>query len=314
MSRKIIRDFIKQADKLDNEQAAGYFDKIIEVYEDSVHTAGERVATLESDTLWLLIEYRRNVKAIDNTPEPEERQQHRIAQFNLWQLLSTLIASTADKGIYLSEAFIKKYEYVDVIGFTFGQYVRDTYKVRKWQSPEPQKTAPESPQQPNEGNNGELAGNSNETPPEGNTEDTGGNNEGNKYIELPTSLQTTDERAEKIFTAAYNDGWIKKKESGGYEWVGFGKHNKKGEIIAHEMKLAYLCAQTYGYYKTGYYHDPEGTNSPPWNELSTFFKVWYTTPEYEKKDLSYYIAKVDRTDEPQRWRKAIDNLIKTAIK
>ena len=78
MSRKIIRDFIKQAVKLDNDQAARYFDIIMEVYEDSVHTANERVATLESDTLWLLVEYRRIVEAKDNTPE--EKQQHRMAQ------------------------------------------------------------------------------------------------------------------------------------------------------------------------------------------------------------------------------------------
>lgn len=161
MSRKIIRDFIKQADKLDNDQAARYFDTIMEVYEDSAHTASERVATLESDTLWLLVEYRRIVEAKDNTPE--EKQQHRMAQGNLWQLLSGLIASTADKGIYLSEAFIKKYENVDFVGFPFGEYVRGCYNVRKWHTPEPQQKHIEAPQQPIGGSGGELAGNDKKT-------------------------------------------------------------------------------------------------------------------------------------------------------
>lgn len=161
MSRKIIRDFIKQADKLDNDQAARYFDTIMEVYEDCVHTANERVATLESDTLWLLVEYRRIVEAKDNTPE--EKQQHRMAQGNLGQLLSVLIASTADKGIYLSEAFIKKYENVDFVGIPFGKYVRGCYNVRKWHTPEPQQKHIEAPQQPIGGSGGELAGNDKKT-------------------------------------------------------------------------------------------------------------------------------------------------------
>ena len=161
MSRKIIRDFIKQADKLDNDQAARYFDTIMEVYEDCVHTANERVAILESDTLWLLVEYRRIVEAKDNTPE--EKQQHRMAQGNLEQLLSALIASTADKGIYYSESFIKKYGNVKFASTTFGNLVNSTYKVRKWQTPEPQQKHIEAPQQPIGGSGGELAGNDKKT-------------------------------------------------------------------------------------------------------------------------------------------------------
>ena len=49
-----------------------------------------------------------------------------------------MIAPSADKGIYLSEAFIKKYENVDFVNFPLGDFVRDVYKVRKWESPEPQ--------------------------------------------------------------------------------------------------------------------------------------------------------------------------------
>lgn len=52
------------------------------------------------------------------------------------------------KCIYLSEAFIKKYENVDFVNFPFGDFVRDVYKVRKWESPEPQGKHTAAPQQP----------------------------------------------------------------------------------------------------------------------------------------------------------------------
>lgn len=219
MSRKIIRDFIKQADKLDNEQAAGYFDTIMEVYEDSVHTAAERVATLESDTLWLLIEYRKIVEAKDNTPE--EKQQHRIAQSNLWQLLSFLIASTADKGIYLSEAFIKKYETVDFVGISFGKYVRDCYNVRKWHTPEPQQKHTEAPQQPIGGNSGELAGNGKENVTEA--------------LQQPIRIITINNTDLEIsvFGKAITKGYIILKPDGTYEW------NKTNRL------LAYMCGRLY---------------------------------------------------------------------
>lgn len=142
MSRKVIRDFIRQADSLDSSQATAYFETIIEMYEDSVHTEARCVATLETDTHWLLIEYRRIVEAKDNSPE--EKQKHHIAQSNISQVLSALIASTADKGIYLSEDFIKMHDKVEFLGSEFGEYVRDTYNVRKWKpqhkAPEPQQT------------------------------------------------------------------------------------------------------------------------------------------------------------------------------
>lgn len=311
MSRKAIIEFRKVANSQTLDVDKYFFDNIIPIYEDSVHTPQERAKILENDILWLLNDMVQADKAIDRS-NPDRQQ--RIPFFNYRDLLQSLILSTADKGIYLSESFVKAYENVDMGAYSFGEFVRNSYSP-KWWEVEPQHKPIAASQQQSDGNGGELAGSSNETPPEGNTDDGGGNDDSSgKYIELPTSLQTADERAEKIFTAAYNNGWIKKNESGGYEWVGFGDTNKNGNIKAREMKLAYLCAQTYGYCKAGYYDDPEGINSPPWNELSTFFNVWYRTPHFEQKDLSYFIAKVDRTDKPQRWRKAIDNLIKTAIK
>ena len=281
MSRKIIRDFIKQADKLDNEQAARYFDSIMEVYEDSVHTPNERIAYLETDTLWLLVEYRKIIEAKDNTPE--EKQQHHTAQSNLSLLLSGLIASTADKGIYLSKAFIKKYENVDLVTFSFGDFVRDVYKERKWQSPEPQQTATEAPQQPDNGSSGELAGNGNENAPEGeNVPPT------EKYIKLTPELQTTDKKAEKVFTEAYNEKWITERNGGGYQWKGFGKKSRT-------RKLAYLCAQIY--------------ETPSWKDIESFF--W---EEQLGRDWGNVKARIqpDGTGR-QTWMNRIDNLIAKAL-
>ena len=281
MSRKIIRDFIKQADKLDNDQAARYFDTIMEVYEDCVHTANERVATLESDTLWLLVEYRRIVEAKDNTPE--EKQQHRMAQGNLWQLLSVLIASTADKGIYLSEAFIKKYENVDFVGIPFGKYVRECYNVRKWHTPEPQQKHTEAPQQPIGGNSGELAGNGKENAPEGENVPPIEN-----YIELTPELQTTDKKAEKVFTAAYNEGWIAKRNDGGYQWKGFGDKSRT-------RKLAYMCAQIY--------------ETPSWKNIESFFSESQLGRDWGNVKTQ---TKDDRTGR-QPWMNRIDYLINEAL-
>ena len=219
MSRKIIRDFIKQAGKLDNDQAARYFDTIMEVYEDCVHTANERVATLESDTLWLLVEYRRIVEAKDNTPE--EKQQHRMAQGNLWQLLSVLIDSTADKGIYLSEAFIKKYENVDFVGFPFGEYVRECYNIRKWHTPEPQQKQIEAPQQPIGGNSGELAGSDNENAPAAPQQPIGIITINNTDLEI------------SVYNKAITKEYMTLKPDGTYKW------NKTNRL------LAYMCGRLY---------------------------------------------------------------------
>lgn len=281
MSRKIIRDFIKQADKLDNEQAARYFDSIMEVYEDSVHTPNERIAYLETDTLWLLVEYRKIVEAKDNTPE--EKQKHHTAQSNLSVLLSGLIASTADKGIYLSEAFIKKYDKVEFMGDDFGNYVRDTYSVREWKDPEPQQKHTEAPQQPIGGNSGELAGNGNENAPEGENVPPIEN-----YIELTPELQTTDKKAEKVFTAAYNEGWITKRNDGGYQWKGFGE-------ISRTRKLAYLCAQIY--------------ETPSWKDIESFF-----LEEQLGRDWGNVKGRIqpDGTGR-QTWMNRIDNLIAKAL-
>lgn len=125
------------------EETASYLEAIEAIYEDSVHTADERVCNLESDTLDLLIAYQNECKQATKATDPDGL--HKCAQANIWQLLSALIASTADKGIYLSENFVKKYDKVEFVGDDFGNYVRDTYDVRKWKEPQ-HETRPE-PQQ-----------------------------------------------------------------------------------------------------------------------------------------------------------------------
>ena len=70
----------------------------------------------------------------------------------------------------------------------------------------PQQKHIEAPQQPIGGNSGELAGNGKENAPEGENVPPIEN-----YIELTPELQTTDKKAEKVFTAAYNEEWITKR-------------------------------------------------------------------------------------------------------
>jgi hypothetical protein len=198
----------------------------MEVYEDSVHTANERVATLESDTLWLLVEYRRIVEAKDSTPE--EKQLHRTAQGNLSELLFALIASTADKGIYYSESFIKKYGNVKFASTTFGNFVNSTYKVRKWQTPEPQQKHTETPQQPIGGNSGELAGNGKENAPEGSKQPD------IKKEDLPTIYNDAINkvREQQVFYNAIKGGWMQLNGTT-YKWL------KNKEYLALMCGLLY---------------------------------------------------------------------------
>lgn len=273
MSRKVIRDFIRRADSLDSSQTTAYFDTIMEVYEDSVHTAAERVATLESDTLWLLIEYRRNVEAKDNSPE--EKQKHRIAQSNLWQMFSILIASTADKGIYLSEAFIKKYEKVEFVGGDFGNYVRDTYSVRKWK---PQHKAPEALQQLPEGAGGQLAGNGNETCPEPTAKPV-------VKEQLPTIYDDVNKAKEQhVFYNAIQRGWMELKGST-YKW----KQNRG--------YLALLCGLLYwgDKVKTNYGANTDSLGEYPKTLSKSNHRFKYESGEVTKtsKDIKDLFGGVD---------------------
>ena len=274
MSRKVIRDFIRQADSLDSSQTIAYYETIIEVYEDSVHTAAERVATLESDTLWLLIEYRKIVEAKDNSPE--EKQKHRIAQSNLWQLLSVLIESTADKGIYLSEAFIKMYDNVEFVGSKFGKYVRESYSARKWK---PQHEVPEAPWRPSESAGGQLAGNGNETLSEPTAKPIA-------KEQLPTIYDGEVDKAREqyVFFNAIKGGWMELKGST-YKW----KRNK--------AYLALLCGLLYwgDKVKTNYGANTDSLGEYPKTLSKSNHRFNYESGEVTKtsKDIKDLFGGVD---------------------
>ena len=241
MSRKAIIEFRKVANSQALDVDKYFFDNIIPIYEDSVHTPQERAKILEKDILWLLNDMVKADKAIDRS-NPDRQQ--RIPFFNYRNLLQSLIRSTADKGIYLSESFVKAYENVDMGAYSFGEFVRNAYKPAWWEV-QPQQKHTEAPQQPIGGSSGELAGNGKENTPEGENVPPIEN-----HIGLTPELQTTDKKAEKVFTAAYNEGWITKRNDGGCQWKGFGDR-------ARTRKLAYMCAQIY--------------ETPSWKDIESFF-------------------------------------------
>ena len=274
MSRKVIIDFVKEANRLDIDKACKYLlDNIMPLYEDSVHTATERAETLESDTLWLLTDMVKEDRAI-NRRNPND--QHRIAFINIRYVLETLIASTAAKGIYLDEAFVKAYENVDMGIMSFGEFVSNTYT--KWwkRKPHPEQTTKKPHPEAQNCENGVSKDSSTETPPGG--EETPKEN----YIKLIPELQTTDHKAEKVFTAAYNNGYIKDRESGGYEWVGF-------EEKSITRKLVYMCAKIYEF--------------PSWKDIEKFFGL---------KDLGRDWGNVKNSNR-QTWMNKIDDLINKTL-
>ena len=147
----------------------------------------------------------------------------------------------------------------------------------------PQPKHREAPQQPIGGNSGELAGSDNENAPEGENVPPIEN-----YIELTPELQTTDKKAEKVFTAAYNEGWIAKRNDGGYQWKGFGDKSRT-------RKLAYMCAQIY--------------DTPSWKNIESFFSESQLGRDWGNVKTQ---TKDDRTGR-QPWMNRIDYLINEAL-
>lgn len=150
-------------------------------------------------------------------------------------------------------------------------------------TPEPQQKHTEAPQQPIGGNSGELAGNGNESAPEGENVPPAEN-----YIELTPELQTTDKKAEKVFTEAFNEGWITKRNDGGYQWKGFGD-------ISRTRKLAYMCAQIY--------------ETPSWKNIESFFSESQLGRDWGNVKNQ---TKDDGTGR-QPWMNRIDYLINKAL-
>ena len=161
---------------------------------------------------------------------------------------------------------------------SYGIYCDDWPTNRK-----PQQKHIEAPQQPIGGNSGELAGNGKESAPEGENVPPTEN-----YIELTPELQTTDKKAEKVFTAAYNEGWITKRNDGGYQWKGFGDKSRT-------RKLAYMCAQIY--------------ETPSWKNIESFFSESQLGRDWGNVKNQ---TKDDGTGR-QPWMNRIDYLINEAL-
>ena len=161
---------------------------------------------------------------------------------------------------------------------SYGIYCDEWPTKRK-----PQQKHTEAPQQPIGGNSGELAGNGKENAPEGENVPPTEN-----YIELTPELQTTDKKAEKVFTAAYNEGWITKRNDGGYQWKGF-------EDISRTRKLAYMCAQIY--------------ETPSWKNIESFFSESQLGRDWGNVKNQ---IKDDGTGR-QPWMNRIDHLINKAL-
>ena len=159
----------------------------------------------------------------------------------------------------------------------------DKYFKRKGILVQPQQKPIAAPQQANDGNDGELTGNGNENAPEGENEPPIEN-----YIELTPELQTTDKKAEKVFTAAYNEGWIAKRNDGGYQWKGFGDKSRT-------RKLAYMCAQIY--------------ETPSWKNIESFFSESQLGRDWGNVKNQ---TKDDGTGR-QPWMNRIDYLINKAL-
>ena len=74
MSRKAIIEFRKVANSQTLDVDKFFFDNIIPIYEDSVHTPQERAKILEKDILWLLNDMVQADKAIDRSnPDRQQR-------------------------------------------------------------------------------------------------------------------------------------------------------------------------------------------------------------------------------------------------
>lgn len=158
-------------------------------------------------------------------------------------------------------------------------------------NPQPQQKHTEAPQQPIGGISGELAGNGNENAPEG-------SDNGSKYIELPLSMQTDDKRAEKVFTEAFNKGWLQVIDNQHGKWIGFAK-TKDGKIKNYEQSLAWLIVEIY---------DPERKGIDNWLKFEEYFNI---------SDLSKHWGNANtyctRTNRKRGWQLDIDKLIKAAL-
>ena len=279
--RQVISDFL---DRLHN--TAGTIslreesDKMVQIYSDERYSLNDLAAILEDDVTILLRELESESATIEHDAGNQCWENvHKSNTFLISGVIRFLIDRAAGVRVFLSDDFLLQHEDDIFLNTRFANYVRNEYKAKG----KPQQKHIEAPQKPIGGNSGELAGSGNESAPEGENVPPTEN-----YIELTPELQTTDKKAEKVFTAAYNEGWITKRNDGGYQWKGFGD-------ISRTRKLAYMCAQIY--------------ETPSWKNIESFFSESQLGRDWGNVKTQ---TKDDRTGR-QPWMNRIDNLINEAL-
>lgn len=114
-------------------------------------------------------------------------------------------------------------------------------------------------------------------------------------IMTPPCSKTTNgvlntELIQKIFKAAIEKGWMRYLWGNRYEWLGInGNCHERGV----KQQFAYFCGEVFRYREY----------LLPTKELEKAFEI---------KNLNQYIYKAYNSQSPQKWRKAIDELIKSA--
>lgn len=106
-------------------------------------------------------------------------------------------------------------------------------------------------------------------------------------IHLPKPIDT--EKARKYFTKAIEKGYMKKRDDGGFKWLGSGKKPLTAE-------LAYFCGKIYNYKYTIYGN--AGENFPE-EYLNQLFGV---------KRLYSSLSQVFNAQKKQSWRSKIDEM------
>ena len=178
--------------------------------------------------------------------------------------------------------------------FSFPVSVKTKEFIEAHNIYEPQHEVPEAPQQPIEGNDGELAGNGNVARPDESPEA-----DEVQYIKLPLGMQTTDQRAERIFKSAINNGWMEADKNHG-TWYGFDK-TKDGRIKNRMQSLAYLCGKTYNLTDTN--------QTQNWGIVEKYFRV-----QELSKHWGNVIGYERRSGRKQSYQTQIDTLISEALR
>ena len=279
--RQVISDFLDRLHNTDGTiSLREESDKMVQIYSDERYSLNDLAAILEDDVTILLRELKSESAAIEHDAGNQCWENvHKSNTFLISGVIRFLIDRAAGVRVFLSDDFLLQHEDDIFLNTRFANYVRNEYKAKG----KPQQKHIEALRQPIGGNSGELAGNGNENAPEGENVPPIEN-----YIELTPELQTTDKKAEKVFTAAYNEEWITKRNDGGYQWKGFGDKSRT-------RKLAYMCAQIY--------------ETPSWKNIESFFSERQLGRDWGNVKNQ---TKDDGTGR-QSWMNRIDYLINKAL-